>query len=97
MDKPLISGKYLMYRGKPLLREKNLICYGSTNDKYLLLMMIMSNKKVRDMSIPDRVMIQIVPTDPEDKTPPKTATKQGFFEAFELGMIWLDRANGQAN
>lgn len=97
MDKPLISGKYLMYRGKPLLREKNLICYGSRSDKYMLLMMIMSTKKVRDIAIPDRVMIQIVPTDPEDKTPPKTAMKQGFFEAFELGMIWLERANVQTD
>ena len=47
------------------------------------------------MSIPDRVMIQIMPTDPTDKTPPKSAIKQGFFEAFDLGMAWLDLANSE--
>ena len=55
--------------------------------------MIMSVKTVRGMSIPDRVMIQIMPTDPTDKTPPKSAVKQGLFEAFDVGMAWLDVAN----
>jgi hypothetical protein len=92
-DKPIVSGKYLMYRGKPLVREKNVICYGSMSEKYVLFMAIMSVKSVRGMSIPDKVMIQIMPTDPNDKTPPKSAVKQGFFEAFDLGMVWLDMAN----
>ena len=38
-------------------------------------------------------MIQIMPTDPTDKTPPKSAVKQGLFEAFDVGMAWLDVAN----
>ena len=92
-DKPIVNGKYLMYRGKPLVREKNVIIYGSMSDKYVLFLMIMSVKTVRGMSIPDRVMIQIMPTDPTDKTPPKNAVKQGFFEAFDIGMAWLDIAN----
>ena len=92
-EKPIVNGKYLMYRGKPLVREKNGICYGSMSDKYILFLMVMSVKNVRGMSIPDRVMIQILPTDPSDKTPPKSAIKQGFFEAFDLGMAWLDIAN----
>ena len=63
------------------------------SDKYVLFMAIMSAKTVRGISIPDRVMIQIMPTDPTDKTPPKSAVKQGFFEAFDLGMVWLEMAN----
>ena len=59
-DKPIVNGKYLMYRGKPLVREKNVICYGNMSDKYVLFMAIMSVKNVRGMSIPDRVLhIQI--------------------------------------
>lgn len=92
-DKPIVNGKYLMYRGKPLVREKNVIIYGSMSDKYVLFLMIMSVKTVRGMSIPDRVMIQIMPTDPTDKTPPKSVVKQGLFEAFDVGMAWLDVAN----
>ena len=37
-DKPIVNGKYLMYRGKPLVREKNVICYGNMSDKYVLFM-----------------------------------------------------------
>ena len=92
-EKPIVNGKYLMYRGKPLIREKNVICYGSMSDKYVLFIAIMSEKKVKDISVPDRVMIQIMPTDPNDKTQPKNAMKQGFFEAFDLGMTWLEMAN----
>lgn len=94
--KPIISGKYLMYKGKPLLRERNMIVYGSTSDKYILALMIMSTKKIKDMSVPDRVMIQVLPTDPSDKTSPRTAVKQGIFEAFDLGLIWLNRDNQSA-
>ena len=28
-----VDGKYLMLRGKPLVREKQQICYGDMNDK----------------------------------------------------------------
>ena len=59
----------------------------------MLFMAVMSMKTVRGVSIPDKVMIQIMPTDPTDKTPPKSAVKQGFFEAFDLGMVWLEMAN----
>ena len=31
-----IKGKYLTYRGLPLVREGNTICYGSMEDKYIL-------------------------------------------------------------
>ena len=40
-----VEGKYLIYKGKPLVREKNVICYGDMSEKCYLFLMILSNKK----------------------------------------------------
>ena len=43
VDMPEIKdgkGKYLMYKGKPLVRENNFICYGDMEDEYILFLMI---------------------------------------------------------
>ena len=43
-----IQGKYLVYQNLPLVRENNLICFGSTDDKYVLFLMILTNKTIAD-------------------------------------------------
>ena len=43
-----VKGKYLMFQGKPLVREGNQICYGDMQkDEYLLYLMIIANKKMK--------------------------------------------------
>ena len=48
----------------------------------------MTTKKVADKDVPDQVMIQIQST--EDKKVVKFGMKNGLYEAFEYGLIWLD-------
>ncbi len=79
--------KYLMFRGKPLVREGNQIYYGSMDDKYVLFLGIMSTKKVFDKELPDQILVQIQST--EDKKVVKFGMKNGLHEAFEYGLIWL--------
>ena len=38
----LVSGEYLEYKGKPLVREGNTICYGDMSEKCILILEIMS-------------------------------------------------------
>ncbi len=94
--KELLKGKYLMYKGKPLVRENNAICYGSMDDKYILFMIILTNKTVNGTTVPDRIIVQVISTDPS--APPeekvfKQGEKQGLYDAFDIGLIWLKRAN----
>ncbi|MBQ7591654.1 MAG: hypothetical protein IJU46_03900 [Clostridia bacterium] len=87
-----VEGKYLMYRGKPLVREGNTICYGDMNDKYMLILDILNYKTVNGQQVPDSVMVQLV----ESANPSKCknqSTKQGLSTAFNLGMVWLDLEN----
>ena len=88
MENILEKGKYIMYRGKPLVREGQQIYYGSMDDKYVLFLGIMSTKKMGDKDVPDQVLIQIQSTD--DKKVVKFGMKNGLYEAFEYGLIWLD-------
>lgn len=89
-----IQGKFTEYKGKPLVREGNEIYYGYMSEKFYLFMMIMSEKKASrlDMNIPDKVLVQILPTDGSGKVE-KQKMVSGLFEAFDLGSAWLERAN----
>ncbi|MBQ8509252.1 MAG: hypothetical protein IJ493_05020 [Clostridia bacterium] len=84
-----VNGKYMMYRGKPLVREGQQLCYGNMNDKYVLVLGIMSTKKVGNKELPDQIMIMIQRTG-EDKTVVKSGIKNGLQEAFDYGIIWLE-------
>ena len=85
----LVEGKYLEYKGRPLVREGDTICYGDMNDKCILILEILSYKNDEGKDRPDNIFIQIV--DPKNQTNIlRQGSKQGLFEAFELGLIWLE-------
>ena len=56
-----IQGKYLEYKGLPLVRQGNEIYYGDMSDKYYLFLFIMEYKKDTTLNIdlPTKVMVQI--------------------------------------
>lgn len=87
----VVSGKYLEYKGKPLVREGNTICYGDMNEKCILVLEIMSYKEVGGHSLPDKILIQII--DSKDPTKIiKQGDKNGLHDAFSIGLVWLERA-----
>ena len=82
----LVKGKYLEYRGWPLVREENTICYGDMNERCILILEIMT---YNEKDLPDKILIQLV--DSKDTTKIiKQGVKNGLYEAFNLGIIWLD-------
>ncbi len=87
-----VSGQYLEYKGKPLVREGNTICYGDMEaDKCILILEIMSYKTVDNNSVPDKILIQVI--DSKDPTKIiKQGDKSGLYDAFSIGMVWLERA-----
>ncbi|MBQ2256876.1 MAG: hypothetical protein II330_08425 [Clostridia bacterium] len=90
-EKTTVKGKYLEYKDKPLVREGNTICYGDMSDKYVLLLEIMSYKKVGDEEVPDTIFIQIISTDGTQQIY-KQGQKTGLYDAFDIGLVWLERA-----
>ena len=89
-DKKKVEGEYLMYQGKPLVREENTIIYGDLNhDPCVLVLEIMSYTGEGEDKTPDTVLLQIVDAKDPNKII-KQGQKQGMHAAFEMGLIWLD-------
>lgn len=88
------EGQYLMYKGRPVVREKNVICYGYVEDPYLLLLTVMTETEVNGKKVPDKVLIQIRKTDPALSDREKIVKQEvttGFYNAFDIGVIWLEQ------
>lgn len=84
-----VSGKYLEYRGKPLVREGDTICYGNMDDKCILILEIMSYKDTANGKLPDKIFIQLVESENQSNIL-RQGMKEGLYNAFSLGLVWLE-------
>ena len=88
---PLVGGKYLMYKDRPLVREGDTICYGDMTEKYILVLEIMNYKEADDLRLPGDILVQVVESQDQNRIY-RQGSKQGLYEAFGYGLIWLDQA-----
>lgn len=89
------KSKFLLYKGRPLVRCGNTLYYGSLADKCVVMMQILTTKTVGDMTIADKVQVQLFSTDEELSMKDrilKKSEKQGLYNAMDVGSIWLERA-----
>ena len=91
---PLVEGKYLMYKNRPLVREGDTMCYGDMSEKYILIMEIFSYKQENGVKLPDTVLVQVVESEDQNKIV-RQGQKNGLYEAFGYGLIWLEQALGK--
>jgi hypothetical protein len=86
---------FLTYKGKPLVRNGNIIYYGNMYEKYVVMLQIMSMTKIKDKEAAGTVLVQLMSTDEDlrarDRIIKKTE-KEGFYNAIDIGSIWLERA-----
>lgn len=86
---------FLMYKGRPLVRSGNVLYYGSMAEKYVIVMQILSTKDENDMTMAEKIQIQLMLTDPEVRMKDrivKKSEKIGLYNAMDIGSIWLERA-----
>ena len=89
------NAPFLMYKGRPLVRSGNTLYYGSMAEKYVIVMQILSSKDVEDISVAEKIQIQLMATDPEIRMKDriiKKSEKVGLYNAMDIGSIWLERA-----
>jgi hypothetical protein len=89
--RPQVTGDYLEYLGKPLVREGNTICYGDMSEKCILVLEIMSYKEVDGKQLPKNILIQVIDSKDPNKII-KQGSKEGLHDAFTIGLVWLDLA-----
>ena len=82
--------EFVEYKGRPIVRQGDDIFYGDMSEKYYVYMMIMSYKKSGNSvveNVPDKIMVQLVPTD--GSLPVKQRTANGLLDAYETACAWL--------
>ncbi|MBC8536171.1 hypothetical protein [Feifania hominis] len=92
---PKKKNGYLMYKGRPLVRNGNILYYGSMADKYVIMMQILETKKVNDLDVATKVLVQLQYTDTDLRSRDrivKTSEKPGLYAAMDIASIWLERA-----
>ena len=86
---------FLMYKGRPLVRSGNMLYYGSMAEDFVIVMQILTTKNEHDMTMADKIQIQLMATDPEIRMKDriiKKSEKVGLYNAMDIGSIWLERA-----
>lgn len=89
------NDKILEYKGHPLMRQNNIIYYGSMSDRYIIMLQILDTEKVKDLDVATRVSVQLQQTSPSVRPQDrivKKAEKKGLYDALDIGYIWLNRA-----
>ena len=89
-----VKGKYLYYKNKPLVREKDTICYGDFTEKCVLVFEIMSYVENEGVKVPGKILIQVISS--ADGKILKQSDKEGMFEAFNYGMFWYEKILAEA-
>lgn len=88
------KSEFLMYKGRPLVRNGKTIYYGYMSDHYVAILQITSTREVKGVELADRVLVQLVNTDPDVRMKDKIvkkAERRGLYSAIEIGCIWLER------
>lgn len=86
---------FLTYKGKPIVRKEDVIYYGNSEDKFIIMLTIKSTVKVGGTDIADKVLVQLIETDKDPGAKDRVAKqseKSGLYNAMDIASIWLDRA-----
>ncbi len=89
------KSEFLLYKGRPLVRCGNELYYGNMHEKYVVMLQILTTKQFKNMTIADKVQVQLMSTDPDLRMKDrisKKSEKRGLYNAMDIGSIWLERA-----
>ena len=82
----------LMYREKPLVRKDNQLYYGNFEDRFIVSFRIEDSKKLKDLDVGSRVVIELLTNEGEKSKLIKQAERDGLYKALDIGTFWLEDA-----
>lgn len=89
----MAESNFFYYRGFPLVRSGNEIYYGSMGDKFVTKLTIRESEQYKDMDMPTKVMVQMLPTKPTPDLLAKIrkGDMNSLYEALDTAYIWLTK------
>lgn len=86
--------KLMTYNGKPILRCGSRIYYGNLEDKLILVLDILESKKVGDIDVTEKVLVQVMDNTGELGKGQvfRKATRDNLYKALDIGEWWLKDA-----
>ena len=91
----MAENRFLTYKDKPIVKCGKEIYYGDMSEPYVVRFNILYTKKEGDDTIPEKVSVELLKSDtqlPEKERVSKNTVKDSFFDALDVGFIWLERA-----
>ncbi|MDE6789193.1 MAG: hypothetical protein K2J47_07740 [Ruminococcus sp.] len=90
-----MNGKFITYKGYPLVRSGNQLYYGYMSDPYVIWIQILETKDIDGEKMTTKVRVIQLNTDETD--PMKQIVKRsdrdtGLYEALDIAKVWLDKA-----
>lgn len=89
------KNEFLMYKGKPFVRNGNTIYYGNLCDDFYLALKILSTKDEGKLKVADRVVVNLIKNDPALKASERIihkTEKSDLHSAMMIGLSWLEQA-----
>ncbi|MGN0494008.1 MAG: hypothetical protein ACI4F7_10205 [Acutalibacteraceae bacterium] len=91
----MAESKFLTYKDKPLVKSGNEIYYGDMAEPYVVRFTVLSTVKAGENEIPGEVKVELLKSNAQLSDKEKAAketVKSSFFEALDVGFVWLERA-----
>ena len=91
----MAENNFLTYKNKPIVKSGNEIYYGDMKEPYVVKFTILSTVKAGENEIPGEVKVELLKSDAQlsdKKKAAKETVKNSFFEALDVGFVWLERA-----
>lgn len=82
----------LMYKGKPLVRCKNVMYYGDPKDKYVAVFRLEDNSPLEDIQISKKVIVELKSNEGKNSMLIRQAERDGLYKALDVGIYWLEQA-----
>ncbi len=85
--------EYLLYEGKPLLRDGNVLYYGDFSENFITRFTITETKKVNDLETATKVIIELLEKNGDSISTArltKKAERDGLYAALDIGVYWLE-------
>lgn len=83
----------MMYKNYPLVRKGNEMYFGDMRDPYVVYLKVENSQKQQDLIVSKSIKFYQMSTDFNNPLPVQKAERDSLYEALDVAVIWLNRAN----